>query len=390
MRLTKRLREWVRGRFPAKGFYFDRPIVLFQSDDWGRMGVPDQGGFELLQQSGITLGERPYDFYSLETQEDLEALQTTLKKHQDSRGCFPPIEMNFIVANLSLDAMKKQGYERLEWFPLAKGLPAGWNRPNLIEAYQEGIKCRVFRPALHGFTHFCGVAVERNAKSDADRRSLLHKLWQAGTPYIHWRMPWIGYEYWDPEQAPDERFLTANRQRELLGQAVGEFTKLFSTLPRSVCAPGYRANGETHDLWAQYGIRVAQNGPGKLLPPWFDGNELLHLARNVEFEPAVDPSFSVESCLRQVENCVVRGLPAIVSVHSINFHSTLRDFRSVTLQALDEFLVALERKYANLLYLHDDDLYDIITGDTHERTNRGARVNVRQKRFSKATESRMQ
>ena len=61
----------------------------------------------------------------------------------------------------------------------------------------------------------------------------------------------------------DERFLPASSQREMIGQAVGWLTaKCLQTLPQSACAPGYRANDDTHRAWAQYGIRVAQNGPG--------------------------------------------------------------------------------------------------------------------------------
>jgi aryl-alcohol dehydrogenase-like predicted oxidoreductase len=50
-----------------------------------------------------------------------------------------------------------------------------------------------------------------------------------------------------------------------------------------------------------------------------------------------------------------------VSVHSINFHSSLRNFRDTTLQALDQLLSALEAKYPDLLYVHDGDLYRIVT-----------------------------
>ena len=75
----------------------------------------------------------------------------------------------------------------------------------------------------------------RNATTIA--ADLLRTLWQAGTPYIHWRMPWIGYEYWDPEKAGDERFLPADEQRELIGKAVGIFAKTFS----SAAAVGLRS-----------------------------------------------------------------------------------------------------------------------------------------------------
>ena len=371
-----------------EGFHYDRPIVILQSDDWGRVGLRDHEGLEQLRSAGLALGERPYDLYSLETAEDLAALSNLLKRHRDSVGQLPSIGMNFMVSNLDFGKMAADPLSRIHLLPLAEGVPQGWNRPNLVEGYRRGISDGVFKAALHGSTHFCRPAVERSWDQDNGRRKLLQTLWQAGTPYIHWRMPWIGYEYWDPEQAEDQRFLPAETQKELIGHSVGAFAKLFSTLARSACAPGYRANDETHRAWAQHGIRVAQNGPGALLPPHFDRYEILHLSRTIEFEPATDPNFSVEACLRQASECFARGIPAIVSVHSINFHSTVRDFRSLTLQALDEFLAALESKHANLLYLHDEDLYDLVTKGRYDTQPNNVQVKVTQKTFTKAAAAR--
>ena len=46
--------------------------------------------------------------------------------------------------------------------PLAEGLPLGWTRAGRMEAVRDGIADGVFYPALHGTTHFCRSAVERN------------------------------------------------------------------------------------------------------------------------------------------------------------------------------------------------------------------------------------
>jgi hypothetical protein len=388
MNLARKL--WQRGLdlLPVVGFHFDRPLVLLQSDDWGRVGLRDQEGLEQLRSAGLALGERPYDFYTLETAGDLAGLGAALKQHRDSSGRHPCMQMNFIVANLDFAKMSADAFRQVHWLSLADGLPRGWTRQGLREAYRQGIADGVFQPALHGTTHFCRSAVEHIASAEGDRANLLRTLWQAGTPYIHWRMPWIGYEYWDPQKPEDERFLPAEAQRELIGETVGAFAKLFSTLPRSACAPGYRANDDTHSAWAQHGIRVAQNGPGVVLPPYFDRYKILHLSRTVEFEPATDPACSVEACLRQAETCFARGIPAIVSVHSINFHSTVRDFRSLTLQLLDEFLTALESKHADLLYLHDEDLHELVSTGSYKTPRGGAQVKVIGKNFMKASGSR--
>jgi hypothetical protein len=383
---------WRRGRdfFPVEGFHFDRPIVILQSDDWGRAGLRDREGLEQLAAAGLVLGERPYDSYTLETAEDLAAVRSVLGRYRDSAGRCPSLEMNFIVANLDFEKMSADGFQQIHLLPLAHGLPSGWSRPGLLEAYREGIQEELFRPALHGTTHFCRGAVERHLTDSGERGNLLRTLWQAGTPYIHWRMPWIGYEYWDSEAAPDDRFLAAATQRDLIGEAVGAFAKLFSTLPRSACAPGYRANDDTHRAWAEIGIRVAQNGPGAAIPPHFDHRSILQLYRNVEFEPAVDPAFSLEACIRTAEACFERKIPAIVSVHSINFHSSVQDFRSRTLELLDQFLDALGLSHPDLLYLHSGELYEVVDKGSCETAHGTVVVNVIRKSFTKSGVARVQ
>src|SRR5262249_35717153 len=148
---------------------------------------------------------------------------------------------------------------------------------------------------------------------------------------------------------------------------------------------GYRANAHTHRAWAQHGIRVAQNGPGTHIPPHLDRHGILHLYRTVEFEPAVDLSFSLHNSLCQTEECFERGIPAIVSIHAINFHSTVRDFRTRTLELLDQFLSALQTKHPNLLYLHDEDLYELVNKGSYETPQGSVQVNVTQKKFTKAS-----
>jgi hypothetical protein len=372
----------ARAFFAIEGYYFDRPLLMFQSDDWGRAGIPDQEALQRLRSEGLALGEYVYDLYGLESAEDLSALQAVLARHKDATGRSPCICMNFVVHNLNFAPMEADEFRRIHLLPLSDGLPRGWDRPGLVQAYREGISEGVFRPALHGSTHFCRRAVEAVLATSTERAKLLRTLWRMGTPYIYWRMPWIGYEYWNPNLAHGT-FLSREGQDELIGVSVGAFAKLFSTLPRSACAPGYRADANTHSVWARYGVRVAQNGPGTSHPPHVGENELLHTYRNIEFEPAVDAGFSVESCVAQAESCFERGLPAIVSVHAINLHSSLKDFRSGTLQALDAFLAAVRTKRPNLLYLDDGNLYDLVQQGAYETAHGKTRVNVTKKKFSR-------
>jgi hypothetical protein len=381
MNILEKVWRRARSLLPVQGFVFDRPLLLLQSDDWGRIGLRDQDGLAQLKAAGLSLGDRPYDFYTLETAQDLASLSQLLKRHRDASGRPACLGMNFVTANLDFAKMAAEDFQRIQLRALSDGLPDGWQRPGLFGAYHEGIDAGVFYPALHGLTHFCRQALEREISAQGERGSLVKTLWKAGTPYVHWRMPWIGYEYWDPEQ-PSEQFLSSEAQVGVIGTAVGNFARMFSTLPRSACAPGYRANEDTHKTWAHFGVRVAQNGPGTSLPPHLDRYGLLHLYRTLDFEPGIDDDFSVSKCLDLVSESFRNNQPAIVSIHAINFHSTVMDFRTKTLAMLDEFLSAVEAKFPNLLYLHDGDLYDLTQSGTYASASTGAPVGISRRAFT--------
>jgi hypothetical protein len=367
---------WRRKRAPpVRGCSFSRPLVLLQSDDWGRVGVRDREGYEQLRASGIRLGEHPYDFYTLENADDVIALRDMLKRHRDSTGRAACLVMNFVLANLDFQRMLANDLQRIHLLPLTEGLPGKWKRPGLFEAYRLGITDGVFYPAFLGLTQFSRSAVEHALSKRGERVALLQTLWKAETPFIHWRMPWVGYEYCNPGK-PHAGFLSAEAQTELIRQAANVFKKFFSTPPLSACAPGYRANKDTYLAWSQCGVRVVQDGSGAPSPPYMGECEILNLHRTIDFEPS-QRELSVEKYVQLAEQCFAQRIPAIVSVHAINFHSSLKDFRGPTLQVLDGFLSALEAKYPNLLYVHDSDLYDIATRGRFKATHGSVSVEVK-------------
>jgi len=374
---------WHRRRVPkTNGLSFSRPLVILQSDDWGRVGVRDREGYEQLRANGIRLGQHPYDFYTLETAKDVTAISGLLKRHCDGTGRPACLVMNFILANLNFAKTDEAGYRELHLLPLTRGLPGHWKRPGLFEAYKQGIADGVLFPALHGLTHFCRRAVEHALSENAERSALLKTCWQAETPYIYWRMPWVGYEYCNPEK-PHAGFLDSESQASLIQQAAAYFKKLFSAAPVSACAPGYRANHDTHAAWSACGVRVAQNGSGTPLPPYMDDWEILNLHRMIDFEPT-QRDLPTEKYVEVAADCFARGIPAVISVHSINFHSSVRNFRGPTLRALDQLLSALEAKYPNLLYVHDGDLYEIVNQGKYKAMHRAVSVGVKQMELAKS------
>jgi hypothetical protein len=349
----------LRGKGAGPGLKFGRPLVLLQSDDWGRIGVRDEEGREELRAAGLNLGERPYDLYSFETAEDVGALAETLDAVKDSVGHPACLGMNFLVANVDFAASAASEFREIVLKPLAEGLPGRWRRPGLFDAYRRGWEAGVFSPALHGLTHFCQPAVKQ-ALSHHERGELLRTLWRSETPYIHWRMPWVGYEYWDPEKAAPERFISEREHERWIGLAAQLFRRFFGSRAISACAPGYRAEAATFRCWKAHEIRIAQNGPDAPRAPSFDEHGLLHTYRSLDFEPALNPDLRWEDCFRRAESWLLRGLPLIISVHSINFHSTLAPFRQKTLPLLEALLTALKKRFPDLLYINDGQLLEIV------------------------------
>jgi hypothetical protein len=366
-----------RGRESERSFFFfDRPLLILQSDDWGRVGVRDSEGYETLREDGIQLGQHPYDFYTLETAEDMTVLMEMLDRHKDSAGRSPCMVMNFLLANLDFARMAARELQEVCLLFLSHGFPGKWKRPKLFDRYREGIAENLFYPALHGLTHFCRNAVKEALHNERDKAELLQIFWTAETPFIYWRMPWIGYEYNNPE-SPNPGFLPLETQQVLIKRTAEEFQRFFFRSPVSACAPGYRANESTHRAWADCGVKVAQNGSGAPMPPHFDACEILNLYRTIDIEPA-SRELTVEKYVQLAASNFARGIPAIVSVHSINFHSTLKDFRTPTLRILDEFLTVLESRYPKLLYVTDEDLLHIVSEGKFVANGNDVTVNVRQ------------
>ena len=366
----------IRGKMKSPGFRFGRPLVLLQSDDWGRVGVRDEEGRDELRSAGLRLGECPYDLYSLETAKDICATIETLQSVKDSARQPACLEMNFVTANVDFQARAAQDSGRIVLKPLLEGLPGSWSRPGLYEAYGEGIKKRVFAAALHGATHFCQQAATEAMAQNGQRGELLRMLWKAETPYIHWRMPWIGYEYWDPDREPRDRFLAREEQQRWIGFAAESFRTFFGQRAVSACAPGYRANDATARSWRDQGIRVAQNGPGALRAPHFDELGLLHTYRSVDFEPALNSDLRWEHCLATARSWFAAGVPFIISVHSINFHSTLAPFRQKTLALLRELLCGLAKVYPDLLFVNSSQMLEIVETGGYESSEGRVQVSV--------------
>jgi hypothetical protein len=94
--------------------------------------------------------------------------------------------------------------------------------------------------------------------------------------------------------------------------------------------------------------------------PHFDERGLLHTYRSIDFEPGLQAELDWRECVKHATRWLSRGLPFVLSVHSINFHSTLAGFRQKTLPMLTDLLKAFVSEFPDLLFVNDEQLLEII------------------------------
>ena len=102
------------------------------------------------------------------------------------------------------------------------------------------------------------------------------------------------------------------------------------------------------------------------------------------FEPATGPALSVNDCVGNAQACFERGIPAIVSVHSINFHSSVSGFRDSNISAISTiFFRRWSRVIPDLLYLRDVELLQLVEKGCCQTPQGDIRFNVTKKKFTR-------
>lgn len=378
--MNNRLRSYYSLIHPVYELRFRKPLVIFHSDDWGLLGIRGHKSFQHLVEAGVALGKNPYDYYSLETTEDLEAFYKVLSAHRDSIGNPPIFVFNFLLANIDFSKVIKSKFQKLCLKPLYKGIPEPWACKGLMEVYKKGIQDGYIYPALHGLTHFCYPAVEKVLTEDSPRGGILRLLIQEGSMLRNIQLPWIGFEFKDEGSIIEGGWLSFLEQLKIISREVKLFRRTFNVPPVSVCAAGYRANPSSFRAWAQAKIKIVQMGPSISAPPYLGQYGLLYLHRNVSFEPAFDPSiYTAEKVFQKALRSIKDGYPIVVCMHSINFQSTLCNYQDITLKQIDYFLSLLEKEFDDLLYIHDENLWQIARKGYFCRNGKHVQIDISQK-----------
>lgn len=339
-----------------------RPIVLIQSDDWGRVGVPDITALDWLRKAGYLSEYSAWDSYGLESGEDLTRLGETLSQNIDVDGNPACITANIIMANADLRKMSDEGFSEFRFVPISDGFPAPWGNFDVLSAYKRLISMGVFYPALHGFTHFSPKRLLAGWHDRSQFGDRVRMLVSNDIPYLASVTPEFNFALLQ-RFGGYEKFANYTDQRDWIESGVQIFEQCFGIKPLSTCAPGYRSNDLTHELWAEQRIKVVQTASG-CVP--YHNRELLYIPRTVFFEPVLDRrnlNVVVADALQQAQNAVKQGKMIVICSHSINYIQRHCGRREECLDALNLLLAGLLKMYPDLRFANDQKFFESLSMD---------------------------
>ena len=362
-----------------KGWSTKRKIVVFESDDWGSIRMPNKQAFDNLLNKGVPVNKSPYCLYdNLCSVEDIELLFNVLRKHKDSLGKNPVITANVVVANPDFKKIKETDFGNYYYESVDKTLEHFFPGNSPLAIWKEGLKNDLFFPQFHGREH---VNVPLWLKTLRANDPIFTEAFNNGC----WGISTDAYNKY-PKSIQASFDYNNSDELQFLEQSIDEgldlFEKLFGYKSESFIPNNYIWSSELDYILQKKGVKYMQGMKYQLYPKLegddkrkktrrYNGQrfghnlELLNIVRNGVFEPSFllnsDRTISVRNCLEQIQNSFFWSKPAVISVHRINFCGTLqKDNRDTNLILFDKLLKEITKKWPDVIFMDTVSLAELI------------------------------
>jgi len=326
-----------------------KPILLFQSDDWGKAGIKDLESLKNIKEKG-----NPWDKYGTESEQDLDDLQSVFKDLKDHKGNNLQMTANIIFANLDIETSLKNNLEELHYLPIKEGFPNSEFCP--ISKYQELVRNKVFYPSLHGYTHFNYKSLHHLIQSNSEFRKRAELLFQNNIQYLASVTPEINFALVNRKEGKDV-FEKINYQKKWIEKGIGEFKDVFGFSPITTCAPGYRFNSTTSKIWKEKNINVIQTGGNNHINI---RDKQLILPRTIHFEPVFnsDNDILLQKAIQDVKQALKDEKPIIISSHSVNFVEDFNFNKERTLSLVKKLISEIKKLSPEIEFINEDNLLE--------------------------------
>ncbi len=359
----------------AAGQCLGQKYVIFESDDWGSIRIPNNHAKHTLLKIKAIRSTDPFSMVDcLESNLDFTELFNVLTKYKDIKGKNPVLTTNMVMTNPDFNQIRSHQFNDYfgELFP--KTYEKYYPNSGTFDCLIDGIESKLIYPQFHATEHLninkwmyklrqgnitflkafdleC-FAIDDLANNNNKRSNLM-----------------ATYDYLTQEEFEEIK------KRIVLGLQL--FKEVFGFNSETSIAPCYVWNDEIEQVFLENGINGIQssyiqqkNYFGNLkrtLRTMGKKNSIgqNYLIRNVLFEPSLNSKTNwVEKAMESIQIAFMWGKPAVIGTHRINYVGGLcKNNRENTLSQLDELLSKILKKWPDVEFLSSATLVEKYRND---------------------------
>ena len=355
------------------GWRTSRRIVIFESDDWGSIRMPDKATYDILLTKGIRVDNCPYNKYdSLASEDDLIALFEVLNRFRDINGNPPIITANCVLANPDFDKIRRSDFKEYHYELFTDTLKKYPKHSLSFTLWKQGIDNNLFYPQFHGREHL-NVARWMKAlelKLPETRLAFDLNLFGIGKNITKENRKNF-LEAFAVDAIGDETQIN-----KIVAEGLLLFKEIFGFTSKSFIAPNYVWSPTIEEELYKQNVKYIQ-GQRMQIAPIFNSSKKykinhftgqrnkygqIYTIRNCEFEPSFDNrKDSINGCLAQIANAFRWGKPAIISSHRVNFIGSIESSnRDRNLLLFSDLLSKIQKRWSNAEFMTTNKLGDLI------------------------------
>lgn len=322
-----------------------RPVVIFESDDWGPGADNDAS--------------------------QLAAIAGILGKYNDSAGRHPVMTLGVVLAVPDGEKMTLANCEEYARITLGKR-----QFSNIVECIRNGVRAGVFDVQLHGMEHYWPDNLLDAMGVDDDVRALVLRPDVLRTE----QLPSALQCRWTRLTDVGVRALSDDDIQNAVRTETAYFEEVFQRSASVVVPPRFLWNPTVEAQWAGSGVNylvtpgvmyTGINDHGKLVigrTGIFNGQVsdagLVYLVRNDYFEPSL--GHTADNVLAAVAEKTRLGRPTLLEIHRFNFCDSASDSKTA-FNALEHAIQSVLKNFPDVVFLSTQELGDYYCGLTSDR-----------------------
>ncbi len=359
------------------GWRTKRKMVVFESDDWGAIRMPDIQTQRILVANGIRVDKNYFTLNdTVESAGDIESLADLLSGYKDHNGKSPVFTTLHIMGNPDFDKIEEGNFTKYYWHSLNDTYETYQSdSKRMYELWMDGIQNGFFYPSFHGREHLNVSRWMKGLRKNLPITKMAFKLKLTGIqPELS------GEERGEYQAAFDIEDLSEVPQiNKILLEGLQAFEAYFGYGASFFVPPNGFFPKQSFNTLAKNNVRFINtkkiskvpNGDGTYSYEFrklgeVSEHNLIYLTRNVYFEPsAIGRSNNwVDKCMKDMSIAFTWGKPAIISTHRVNYISGLNSLnRDRGLKHLDDLLKRMLKKWPDIEFFTSSELGDHIASE---------------------------